>query len=328
MALFEVLDVMVDSADSEGYIRLRCENDIIKYIVIKQNTFGYESPPARSKIAAQIPELPSGDWTTIQLSKNEIDGRLKLDAPERVELAKIENLWHPVKIDYFDLEFESINFDVFEVRMREEKPSSSSPNLPLVMIAKICAYPCFMQLWNRENEIYLKLNHKGIAPNFLGYIIENNGIDAPRAIGILLQKVEGHHALSMSDLPICLNVLRKFHSVTGCRHGDANRGNFIVKPDGSGALIIDFSFSHQGSKKSMENEIKVLIECMTEDDESKRNFGEKNFLEDDLKDRLGGMKPMTNEEDERRDEIGIDLWVEEKIMEISEGKTRHPLITI
>jgi hypothetical protein len=81
MPAFQILDVMVKDADDEGYIRTQAENDIFKYIVINPNTLGYEVPPARSKIAAQLSQLPSGNWTTIRLSRN-ADGQLELDLPQ------------------------------------------------------------------------------------------------------------------------------------------------------------------------------------------------------------------------------------------------------
>ena len=315
MAAYEVLNVTVDDSDDEGCIRIRCANNIIKYIIIKPNTLGYEVPPARSQIAARLPELPSGDWTAINLFQS--NGQLRFDTPEQIKFASIEDLWHPLTVDYFDLELKSISFDVFEAKIKQGRGNLlSSSRLPSPMIAKICAYPDRMRLWNRENKIYQKLHNKGIAPEFLGYITENNST-GPRVIGFLLQKVEGHHALSLSDFPLCLAALQKFHAATGCVHGDANRGNFIIiEPDCSKALIIDFSFSHEGDKDNMQSEARILEECMREDDESKRDIGEENFLKEDLRDRVGSMKPMTEEEDRRRAEIGVDAWVEEKIEEI------------
>jgi hypothetical protein len=163
--------------------------------------------------------------------------------------------------------------------------------------------------------MYLKLDGKCLAPKFLGYITEDNGMGTPREIAFLLQKVEGHHALSLRDLPICLTALRKFHAITGCCHGAANRGNFIVKPDGSGALIIDFTFAREGPEESMQSEVEILEECLKEDDESKRKMGEEKVIEEDPRDRIGDMKPMTDGEDQRRDKIGVDAWVEEKLQE-------------
>ena len=322
MVNFEVLDVMVDDIDDDGCIRIKCENNIIKYIIINENTFGYMVPPARSTIASQIPELPSGEWTMIRLKRVEINGRLQFDAPERVELASVENLWCPLKVDLFDLELKPISINVFEVKMRQGK-ASPSPNLPSTMIAKICAYPQRMHLWNRENETYLKLRDKGIAPDLLGYVTENNGMGAPRVVGLLLQKIDGHHALSLSDLSICVTTLWKFYAATGCVHGDANQGNFIIKPDGSKAFIIDFPFLIKASKKRMQNEIETLKKVMKEDDERKKIIGEKEFFIEELREQISNVKPITEEEDQRREKIGINTWVEEQITNILEGKSKY-----
>ena len=312
MATYKILDIMVDGEKSEGYIRISCKNNTIKYIIIDPNTLGYERPPARSKLAAQLPELPTGGWTTIRLSKMENNGRFELHSPARVKLASMQNLWHPVKVNFFDLDFiRSINTDVFEVTMRQGTPPSSS-NLESVMIAKVCGFPFEIKLMNQENEIYLKLRGEGLTPNFLGYITEDNAEGIQRAIGFLLEKVEGHHALSLADLPSCLKALRKFHALTGFVHGDANRGNFIVKP-GYETLMVDFTFSHEGYERAMQTEIRVLENCMREDEEMKRDIGELEFLKEDLRDKFGSMKLMTDEEDLRRDEMGIDAWVEEKV---------------
>ena len=322
MEKFEILDIVVDAVDDDGCIRIKCANNIIKYIVINQNTFRYEVPPARNTIAAQIPELPSGDWTMIRLRRNEINGRLQLNAPERVELASIENLWCPLKVDLFDLELKPISINVFEVKLRHGK-APLSPNLPSIMIAKICAYPQRMHLWNRENETYLKLRDKDIAPDLLGYVTENNGMGAPRVVGLLLQKIEGHHALSLSDLSICVATLWKFYDATGCVHGDANQGNFIIKPDGSEAFIIDFPFLIKASKKSVRSEIETLKKVMKEDDERKKVIGEKEFFIEELREQISNVKPMTDEEDQRREKIGIDTWVEEQVTNILKGKSKY-----
>ena len=320
METFEILDIMVEDDIEEGYIRIKCKGNIIKYIIIDTNTLGYETPPARCTLAAKLPELPDGNWTTLHLSKNRKNNQLEFHSPEKVELTGIQNLWHPVKVNYFDLHHvKSVNFHVFEVTIREER-SPSTTSLPPLMIAKICGFPYLIKYLDKEIETYQKLQGKGIAPEFLGYVTETIGEGIERVVGFLLRKVDGHHALSLSDLPICTKALRKFHAVTGSVHGDANRGNFIVKPDGSEALMIDFTFTYEAVGESMQSEIEGLEECMKEDDESRRTMGEEEFLKDDLRERIGGMKAMTEEEDQRRAEIGLDAWIEEKLELVLKGQ--------
>jgi LPS O-antigen subunit length determinant protein (WzzB/FepE family) len=65
----------------------------------------------------------------------------------------------------------------------------------------------------------------------------------------------------------------------------------------------------------MQSEVEILEECLKEDDESKRKMGEEKVIEEDPRDRIGDMKPMTDGEDQRRDKIGVDAWVEEKLQE-------------
>ncbi|KAI1129967.1 alpha-galactosidase A [Nemania abortiva] len=101
------------------------------------------------------------------------------------------------------------------------------------MIAKMARFPWEVQYVEAETRIYKLLAGKGIAPEFLAHVHEGG-----RIIGVLIP--DGRNA-EPSDLKACQTALRRFHML-GLVHGDCNKYNFIIRPDGQ-AVLIDFDHS-------------------------------------------------------------------------------------
>ncbi|KAK1769192.1 hypothetical protein QBC33DRAFT_576986 [Phialemonium atrogriseum] len=76
--------------------------------------------------------------------------------------------------------------------------------------------PSEIQYMEAETRMYQVLEGRGIAPKFLGHI----------------------HEAGRADLEICEAALRRFHAL-GFVHGDCNKYNFIIRPDGQ-VVLIDF----------------------------------------------------------------------------------------
>ncbi|KAI0432583.1 hypothetical protein F5Y09DRAFT_301274 [Xylaria sp. FL1042] len=93
-----------------------------------------------------------------------------------------------------------------------------------------------VQYMEAETRMYQVLEGQGIAPEFLGHVHE-----AGRVIGFLLEKVVDGRNAESSDLEVCKATLRRFHAL-GFVHGDCNKYNFIIRPDGR-AVLIDFDHS-------------------------------------------------------------------------------------
>lgn len=101
------------------------------------------------------------------------------------------------------------------------------------MIAKMARFYWEIQYIEAETRMYHLLEGQGITPRFLGHIHE-----AGRIIGFLLEKIpDGQHA-GPADLGICEAALRRFHGL-GFVHGDCNKYNFVIRPNGE-VVLIDF----------------------------------------------------------------------------------------
>lgn len=147
-------------------------------------------------------------------------------------------------------------------------------------------------------------------------------MDSPRVIGYLLEKLEGRHPCSLEGVPLCRSVLNTFHTMTGCVHGDANRNNFIIKPDGSAALILDFERAEEEENEKWMVEELEMLEPMQEDEEAKQEMGAEKWGEEVLRGEIELMAPLSEEDELRRDEVGMDEWIEERVKEqMRKGRT-------
>jgi hypothetical protein len=318
MSSFKILHAQVDDSEDDGCIRILV-NGLIKYIFVDPGTFPISHTTPRSRLAVELPPIPPGNWTTIRLIRNASDGALSFHSAESATLPAIEKLWHPMQIDYLDLTAtRSFTYNVYEVTVRDNL--SPTPKLPSFMIAKFARYPRCLDQYTRENEIYAKLKDLNIAPRFLGYITEDNGMGSRRPIGYLLEKLEGRHATSLSDFPLCRATLEKFHKATGCVHGDPNCYNFMIKPDGSAALVFDFERSEERNEDRMRREIDNFEANMKEDEDAKQDMGEVKWREHCLQEQLEVAAPMSEEDELRLDEMGEDEWVAEKVRERLRGE--------
>jgi hypothetical protein len=320
MPVLSILDARVHDSDRDGFIRILV-SDIIKYIVVDSKTFPCSFTPARKKLLVELPDIPLGDWTTIRLTRNASDHVLSFHSAERVELPGIQTIWHSKQIDFLDLALtKSFTYHVYEATIKSD--ASSAHEFPSVMIAKFARFPGGIERYTGENEIYSKIERLDIAPRFLGYITENNGIGS-RVIGYLLEKIEGRPVTSLADIPLCRSVLEKFHKATGHIHGDAHHRNFMIRLDGSAAVTFDFEFAWEEEEESeeMAEDLELLERIMKEDEQAKLEIGEIRWQEQVLIERMARMAPVSEEEELRRDELGVDEWVMERVREaMREGR--------
>ncbi|KAI0201008.1 hypothetical protein F4808DRAFT_426207 [Astrocystis sublimbata] len=115
-----------------------------------------------------------------------------------------------------------------------------------------------VQYMEAETRMYQVLEGQSIAPKFLGHVHE-----AGRVIGFLLEKVVDGRNAESTDLETCKATLRRFDAL-GFVHGDCNKYNFIVCPDGQ-AVLIDFDHSEPCTDPAlMEAEMASLEEQLAE----------------------------------------------------------------
>ncbi|KAI1498811.1 alpha-galactosidase A [Biscogniauxia marginata] len=189
------------SGRSDSHFRILA-NRSVKYITIKAGALDAESLDDMPLDFPNIlPPLPYQEdaWKSACITRNPSSRQLEATLSS-ADLPSVETIWHPRMIDYLDIERTKY---------------------------------LTIQYMEAETRMYQVLEGRGIAPKFLGHIHE-----AGRVIGFLLEKVPDGRNAEPADLEICEAALRRFHAL-GFVHGDCNKYNFIIRPDGQ-VILIDF----------------------------------------------------------------------------------------
>ncbi|KAK8036309.1 alpha-galactosidase A precursor [Apiospora rasikravindrae] len=76
---------------------------------------------------------------------------------------------------------------------------------------------------NNELDVYTDIDGKGIAPDLMGVIVDNQ--DDNKAIGFVQHAFEATHDTVEADLEPCKEVLKRLHEA-GWLHMDPNKKNF------------------------------------------------------------------------------------------------------
>lgn len=193
----------------------------------------------------ELPVFPPGDWRVVDIIRNEVTGEAQVSNPredDRTLTGRLDrdiDAWHPISVDYLELEKVSqILYTSLLWRRSDTLWLVTHEELfPMPVLMKIAEFPVSDALTRVENEtkVYQAIQGKGIAPNFLGHVTENG-----RVIGSLFEYIDGE-CPEKQELPRCERVLRKFHR-EGFLHGDSHPMNFIVCGGGTTKLI-DFETS-------------------------------------------------------------------------------------
>ncbi|KAK0712321.1 alpha-galactosidase A [Apiosordaria backusii] len=239
------------SADSHYRI---LANRKVKYITIKAGALDAASLDDMDlDFQNVLPPLPYQEdtWKLACITRNPFSGRLEA-ALSSAALPSVKTIWHPQMIDHLDIE----RTEYLALLTQECKWKADSG--PERMIAKMARFYWEVQYMEAETRMYQVLEGRGIAPKFLGHVHE-----AGRVIGFLLEKIpDGRHA-EPADLEICKVALRRFHGL-GFVHGDCNKYNFIIRPNGQ-VVLIDFDKANTCTDPAlMEAEIASLEEQLVE----------------------------------------------------------------
>ncbi|KAK6436314.1 hypothetical protein LTR95_007500 [Oleoguttula sp. CCFEE 5521] len=177
-----------------------------------------------------LPDLPDTAWKQITLSRSE-EGALEPTFSEEVPLG-LDIRWTTPAIEVLSLKRGASRGALVYETEYEGKPA----------IAKIV--PFAWQNYRLENESWAysliegyygdNSTHDRFSPRVLGHLTEEG-----RAMGILLEKVEGRFA-EPAHLEACDGALRKLHKAVRLAHGDVNRRNFIIDDAIGKVTLIDF----------------------------------------------------------------------------------------
>lgn len=189
----------------------------------------------------KLPEFPQGKWDIVDLVPSDVKDEARAINPRRVGLLRLAP-WHPLSIDYFELEkvdqhryvklrdhvSDTLYFVKHEALMR-------TAGVPVALM-KLADSPPELAAMKTETEVYQVLEGTGIAPRFLAHVTEGG-----RIVGFLVEYLQDARQPRLSDYKAVADVLGKLHA-KGIAHGDAHNGNFLVKPDGT-AVMIDFELA-------------------------------------------------------------------------------------
>ncbi len=235
------------SPERVGRYRL-CLGEQIRYVTIATNVLDEDTMSIPSLLLPQLPALPSGPWTTMNITKDG-DGHLRT-ALSYTPLKAVESIWHPQHIDVLSLPKERhIKGDVYETMYQGRRA-----------VAKIASFDWQIGGIEDETFLYSLINRDRDAnkyvPEFIGHLTENG-----RVMGMLLEFVQGR-AAGIQDLERCETVVSWLHGL-GIVHGDVNRHNFIV--DAAGNIhVIDFMNTEPWTAEGAQGELQSLREQLTE----------------------------------------------------------------
>ncbi|MDB5910725.1 MAG: putative alpha-galactosidase a protein [Massilia sp.] len=216
------------SGRSDCYFRILADRSV-KYITIKAGALDAESlddmPLDFQNILPPL-SYQEDTWKSAVITRNSSSHQLEVTLSP-ADLPGVQTIWHPRMIDFLDIERTE-----FLTLLTQECKWKADPG-PERMIAKMARFHWEIQYMEAETRMYRILEGRDIAPRFLGHIHE-----AGRVIGLLLEKVPDGRSAEPADLEACVAALRRFHAL-GFVHGDCNKYNFIIRPDGQ-AVLIDF----------------------------------------------------------------------------------------
>jgi serine/threonine protein kinase len=212
------------------------------------------------------PLLPAGDWNHAQIfratsSEKPSCGNAKVQVEiSTQELPGIFGVWHPLKIDYLELEVGS--------RLRSNVREATCSKIPGQFIVKFARFHWEIAQLERETAAYRWIDGHNIGPEFLGHLTEHG-----RVIGFAISKIEEARHTTPDDLDVCRQALRRLHTL-GIKHGDTNKHNFLIHPHG--VAMIDLEFAEQNATEAELNEELYGLEQQLADTSGK---GGVNFVE-------------------------------------------------
>lgn len=206
-------------------------------------------------------DFPSGDWNFIDIVRDEVTETPIFSNSRKVDLYKNIQAWHPLSIDYLDLE-----------KVPRSGEDSSDPEDSHFWLVKHDLFPSHVCMktanilgWSMyemkmETSSYREIEGKGIAPKFLAHVTENG-----RIIGFLTEPItDGRPANPGKDYEACKNALQKLHD-EGLLHGFPDEESFLVRSDGT-AVLLDLGKSQPIDPTIAEvwfdREMRELKECM------------------------------------------------------------------
>ncbi|KAH6613889.1 alpha-galactosidase A precursor [Boeremia exigua] len=250
MTKVHAIKLLQASADPDDIseLRLLVDHQHIKYVTVDPYIFDYMDlifEPTLIEILR--PLLPTGDWNNARIFQATSSGKSTSGNAEVAEVQVetsiqvqpgILRIWHSLSIDYLELEVGS--------RLRSNVREATCSKIPGQFVVKFARFHYEIAQLEHETTAYKWINGHNIGPEFLGHVTEHG-----RVIGFAMSKIEEARHATPADLDICRQALRRLHTL-GIKHGDTNKHNFLIHPQG--VTMIDLDFAEQNATEAELNE--------------------------------------------------------------------------
>ncbi|OIW32684.1 hypothetical protein CONLIGDRAFT_699567 [Coniochaeta ligniaria NRRL 30616] len=232
---FVIWDVFHRMPNEPFWYRIRTGSPAIKYLVAPRPPSGLPDYQGRYLAFSTVPE---GDWNTAHLEYNDDGtGQLRLGVLEKTQLKDAGPVWHAKQVDELDLEAplglddnatpDMQCHDQFGARVFRGPPSITTA---AEVVGVRDWHANFMHGIAQETLIYSLIHGQGIAPQFLGHIMEKG----TRLIGFLVEHVAAREA-AKEDLKACKEVLSRLHGL-GIAYPTITRDSFLILDNGTALL--------------------------------------------------------------------------------------------
>jgi predicted Ser/Thr protein kinase len=206
-------------------------NNKVKHITVKANAYTryhHDSLP--------LP-IPEGDWNCVTADRDPNTGNAYFRDFITKPLQGVTSTWHAGRFDHEKL---ALYVDQNDGRQNNSKIYMPTQRLSgRLIVVKIAQHEDDIPKIAIECEIYERIQNKDIAPEFLGYVTEQD-----RIIGFAIERIDGAREATEDDVDECDAVLKRLHHL-GIAHGDTHGLNFLIKDDR--AWLIDFETSSSTS---------------------------------------------------------------------------------
>jgi hypothetical protein len=221
----------------------------IKYVFLDTEVLQAGYPRGSEQIPIDLPHLPLGDWNEAHIHLDRHTRTPSVTNTTITNHLELTDPWHPRKVDY--LEFVNV-----KTIQQDRLQVVTHPDFDAPVLIKIASFPWEIPDLEREATVYRLLHGSGIAPDFLGHVIEGG-----RAIGFITEYIQEVPSIREKGMRSCLVSLRKLHE-RGIAHGDAHDGNCLIRKDGS-SVLIDFELSVETwLLEEFERDLKIMGRCI------------------------------------------------------------------
>jgi hypothetical protein len=101
---FSVIDAISNLPGHQyGYYRILVASSVIKYLAFLPSKPTFPNIPDFRGEKLGFTTVPTGDWNMGHLEHDAVTDRLILQDTEKAVLQRVEDVWHPARVDYLSL---------------------------------------------------------------------------------------------------------------------------------------------------------------------------------------------------------------------------------